>query len=384
MHHWLGQAGPDTGAYIYDLTTGKAVYGLRADTGRPPASVEKIYTTVALLDELGPDARMRTEVLGSGQMGAHGVWHGDLYLRGGGDPTFGSAGFNQVWAGGIGARIEDLVDQLIHHVGIRRVTGHVIADASLFDSRMGGPGSGYKPDVPDYGGELSALIYNHGSVLAVGRSPAVFAAQQLAAELRSDRVPAYTSKRPGQAPPDTNVLASVQSPRLADMLRLMDVPSDDLYAEMLTEQLGARLAGSGTVTAGANEIAAALSQYGIHPHVVDGSGLSHDNRSSPLEVVKLLTDVWGTWLGRELDDALPVVGQSGTVRGLAVGTRAAGHCVAKTGTLDYVTNLAGYCESASRQMLAFAFFIDGPGNWQATQLLGHMVADMVRIDVTRP
>ena len=51
--------------------------------------------------------------------------------------------------------------------------------------------------------------------------------------------------------------------------------------------------------------------------------------------------IWGTSIGDQLLAALPVVGVDGTVARLALHTRAQGHCEAKTGTLDYVTNLAG-------------------------------------------
>ena len=55
-----------------------------------PASVEKLYTTLARSAACsGPSARLHTAVLGTGHLGRHGVWHGDLYLVGGGDPTFG-------------------------------------------------------------------------------------------------------------------------------------------------------------------------------------------------------------------------------------------------------------------------------------------------------
>jgi len=384
LHHWLAEAGPNVGVYIFDLNDGKPVYALNDKVGRAPASVEKLYTTTAALTDLGPGERLTTEVLGTGSMGAHGVWHGDLYLRGGGDPTFGSAAFVKAWGGGEGSTVEELADQLVSKLKIRRVSGHVIADGTLFDARPGGPATGYKPDTPDFGGELGALTYNHGAVLKIGASPAVFAAQQLSADLRRAKVAARTLKVSGRAPAGAAVLATVRSPSISTLVRLMDVPSDDLYAEMLTEQLGSRLGRRGTIADGAQVIAQAIAQYGIHPRIVDGSGLSRSNRSSPYQVVKLLADLWHTPTGRVLVDALPVVGQSGTTKRIAAGTVAAGRCVAKTGTLNYVTNLAGYCSGASGQKLAFALFIDGPGNARALELIGRIVTDMVRLDVTRP
>jgi D-alanyl-D-alanine carboxypeptidase/D-alanyl-D-alanine-endopeptidase (penicillin-binding protein 4) len=171
---------------------------------------------------------------------------------------------------------------------------------------------------------------------------------------------------------------------VADLLRLMNVPSDDFFAEMLTEQLGARFGDAGSIPAGARVITRDVATYGVHPTIIDGSGLSRADRSSPIEVVDLLRGVSGTPIGDVLSASLPLVGVNGTVRRIAVGTAAQGRCVAKTGTLTGVTNLAGYCHGAGHQLLAFALFLDGPSNERGIGLLSRMVADMVRLDVSRP
>jgi D-alanyl-D-alanine carboxypeptidase/D-alanyl-D-alanine-endopeptidase (penicillin-binding protein 4) len=116
----------------------------------------------------------------------------------------------------------------------------------------------------------------------------------------------------------------------------------------------------------------------VHPRIIDGSGLSRDDHSSPQELADLLRDVWHTPAGTVLWNSLPVVGVSGTTRTIATGTPAQGRCVAKTGTLDNVTNLAGYCNSRGGHLLSFALFIDGPSNWQALVLLGQMVAAIAK------
>ena len=50
----------------------------------------------------------------------------------------------------------------LRKAGIRRVTGHIFADESLFDRDRGGPATHNRADTPDYGGEMSALVYDHG------------------------------------------------------------------------------------------------------------------------------------------------------------------------------------------------------------------------------
>jgi D-alanyl-D-alanine carboxypeptidase/D-alanyl-D-alanine-endopeptidase (penicillin-binding protein 4) len=372
----LRPAGPGSGASVYDLQHRATIVSLRDATKRPPASLEKLWTTVALLRKLGPDARLHTTVLGTGQLGARGVWHGNLYLKGGGDPTLGDGHFNKVWLRGYGPTAAQLVAQL-RDDGIRRVTGKLIGDASLFDAMRGGPSSGGAPDIPDFGGELSALTYDHGGSL--GLTPGAFAAKELALALKSARIIATPAKLTNTAPRHARRLAIVSSPPLSVLIRLMDVPSDDLFAEMLTKQLGARFAHAGTTKAGAQVITKVIHSFNLHPTIVDGSGLSRADRASPLEVVDLLRYVWRTPLGDRLTASLPVVGLEGTVRRIGAGTAAQGHCVAKTGTLNNVTNLAGYCHAKGHRAVAFALFIDGPSNEKALTILTKAIAAIARL-----
>src|ERR1700722_11634713 len=53
-------AGPHSGAEVIDLGAQAELFTLRDGVKRPPASVEKLYTTVALLHKLSPNTRLRT------------------------------------------------------------------------------------------------------------------------------------------------------------------------------------------------------------------------------------------------------------------------------------------------------------------------------------
>jgi D-alanyl-D-alanine carboxypeptidase/D-alanyl-D-alanine-endopeptidase (penicillin-binding protein 4) len=371
LRRLFARAGHSSGALVYDLDTGASLFALRDGVARPPASVEKLYTTVAVLRKLGPGARLRTTVLGAGHLGAGGVWHGTLYLQGGGDPTFGDGAFNRIWEQGYGPTAAQLAHQL-RALGIRRVTSPLIGDSSLFDQRPGGPASAFAPDIPDFGGELSALTFDHGSTRG-SLTPGAFAARQLARTLRAQQVGVRAARLTGLAPPRARPLASVSSPPMAVLLKLMDVPSDDLFAEILTMQLGRRFGGGGTIADGARVIRGVIRTYDVHPKIVDGSGLSREDGSSPTQVVALLRAIWHTPVGRTLTASLPVVGVSGTVQSIAARTPAQGRCFAKTGTLNGVTNLAGYCAARGHQSVAFALFVDGRPNWTAMPMLGRMV-----------
>jgi len=361
VSHQLALAGPADGAYVCDLTAKQAVFSERATAMRPPASVEKLYTATTALDLMGASTRLATTVLGVGHMAPGGVWEGSLYLRGGGDPTFGSTSFIHSHYGGVGASVSALVSELVRTDGIHRVTGSIEGDESYFDSLRGEPSSGYAWD-PFLEGTLSALAFNRGET---GRErgshpPAAFAARELWAALKADGVSIDGSHGAATAPAGAVQLAQAQSPTVAQLLGLMLPPSDNFFAETLVKDLGARYGGAGTTAAGAAVVARTVgSLLGIHPHVVDGSGLSEEDRTSPYQVADLLVELAPTPIGAVLRNSLAIAGRSGTLELRMRHTRAEGRCQGKTGTLTGVSNLVGYCQAADGHTLAFAVFTDG-------------------------
>ena len=64
----------------------------------------KLFTTSTALARFGPDARIATKVLADGTLDADGVLHGNLYLKGGGDPALGTPAFYDRFLGGAGHR----------------------------------------------------------------------------------------------------------------------------------------------------------------------------------------------------------------------------------------------------------------------------------------
>jgi serine-type D-Ala-D-Ala carboxypeptidase/endopeptidase (penicillin-binding protein 4) len=372
--HDLSTSGSRVGVLVFDLSGNAPLMARNQRVGRAPASLEKLYTSVVMLQMLGPQARLHTTIVGSGHMAAHGVWHGNIFLVGGGDPTLGDGAWNQAYDGGYGPTLTELVAQL-RRDGIRRVTGKVYGDEALFDTDRGGPLTHNRPDIPDYDGELSALVFDHGAS-AKGYSPATFAAHELVLTMRDSGIRTAFSRRSGVAPTHARLLAKVSSPPLQTMLRIMDTYSDDLFADLFAKQLGHRFfGGKGTLAKGAIEIRQELaSKYGLHPVIHDGSGLDKADRSSPAQIVDLLTQIWHTPVGRDLRSDMAVVGKSGTVESLGIGSYATGHCVAKTGTLNNVTNLAGYCNTRGGHTLAFAVMVDGPSNAEALPVLSRVVS----------
>jgi serine-type D-Ala-D-Ala carboxypeptidase/endopeptidase (penicillin-binding protein 4) len=356
-------SGGASAAYVLDLNTGEVLYSSGNQTGHLPASVEKLYTTSTALLRFGPSATLTTQLLGSGSL-ANGTWRGTLVLRGGGDPTFGSASFDRANYGR-GATIQNLVRNLIRATGIKAVQGVILADGSIFDSKKGTPATRYARSTY-VEGELDGVAYDRGWLTADGSvfqaRPTLFAAQQLVDALRAAgvRVPSATRVSIGSAPGGARQLAVVSSPNMATLLSLTNTPSDNYFAETLLKDLGARFGGGGSTAAGAAVVRAEVANvFGIYPTLNDGSGLSRFDSTTPLQVVTLLQRMAGN---SSLVGSLAVAGETGTLQGVNRGTVAQGRCRGKTGTLNDTANLAGYCQARDGHTLAFAFLSDGLSN----------------------
>lgn len=344
-------------ALVVDLTSGERLFSWNPGTGRMPASIEKLYTTTTLLTRFGPSATLTTQLLGTGSETAGGVWRGTLYLRGGGDPTFGSAAFDHANYG-MGATVERLVADLLRSTPIKTLQGSIAGDESLFDSLRGTPPYGYAFN-PDEEGSLSALTFNrdvNSTWTAAPGDPPVFAAQALAsaleaAHVRLTRVRETSAGTPAAAQP----MAEVHSPSMSSLVYLTNSPSDNFFAEMLLKDLGARYGAGGTTAAGAAVVRAQLARWGIHPSLEDGSGLSRRDRTSPLQVVNLLARFAAN---RAFVASLPIAGRTGTLQKRMRGTVAQGRCEAKTGTLHDASDLAGYCHARDGHTLAFALLMN--------------------------
>jgi D-alanyl-D-alanine carboxypeptidase/D-alanyl-D-alanine-endopeptidase (penicillin-binding protein 4) len=347
------------GAYVQDLSTGEVLYARKQTVPRPPASVEKLYTTSTALVRFGPDASLRTQVLAAAPVDELGVLRGDLYLRGGGDPTLSQA------------QIEALAAAIAAQSGIVRVAGSVLGDESFFDSRRGAPRTAFA-FYRDMGGVLSGLAVARG--FSRDGSPAQEAARRLAKALRKAGVRVDGPTGVGTTPVEAGEVSGVDSPPMRDLARLTNVPSDNFDAEMLLKALGATFGGAGTTAAGAAVVRQQLSLFGVQPQVVDGSGLSRANRTSPQQVVQLLARMHDQDVGPAFEASLAVVGRTGTVRRRMRGTPAQDRCRAKTGTLRAVSALAGYCLTTAGRAVAFALLMSTRRTARAHRVQDHMTA----------
>jgi D-alanyl-D-alanine carboxypeptidase/D-alanyl-D-alanine-endopeptidase (penicillin-binding protein 4) len=350
--------GRDSGLYVVDAETGRAVCGRAAKRLRPLASNTKLFTTSTALTRFGPRYRIETALLSDGTLGPEGVLHGSLYLRGGGDPALGVPAFYDRFLGGLGTNLFGLRRQL-REAGLRRVTGRLYADDTIFDRLRGVADSGYATS--PWIGPLSGLAFDSGyadpQAGGFASDPAQLAATTLARSLRRAGIAIPGGVALGATPPGAELLAAVSSPQMSRLVATTDVYSDNFFAETLVKLIGARFGGEGSTRAGAKVVARFARAHGSAVHAVDGSGLTRSNRASPRQVVNLLVAMHGSPLGETFAADLALAGLEGTVAHRMRGSAAARRCRTKTGTLTGVSNLSGYCFNADGRTMAFSILM---------------------------
>jgi D-alanyl-D-alanine carboxypeptidase/D-alanyl-D-alanine-endopeptidase (penicillin-binding protein 4) len=351
------------GLVVKNLGTGKLVCSLNPRKQYPLASNMKIFTTATALGRLGPAHRMLTRVFASGRIDRNGILRGDLYLRGGGDPSLGTSTFLEAFSGGAGTDIDRLALK-VRRAGIRRVTGRVYGDATVFDGLRGVADSGYATS--PWIGPLSGLSINAGytdaSFESFSSNPARLAARTLALRLRSNGVRVRAGVALRRTPPvkARRLVAKIPSPDMAWMAGMTNLNSNNFFAEMLLKHLGAEVRGTGTTRTGARVVRQYVAgSFGARVSPVDGSGLTISNRSSAFDIVKVLSQIRDRRFARVFVDSLPVAGRSGTLADRMRGSSAQGRCHAKTGTLTGVSALSGYCFSRAGRRYAFSILMNG-------------------------
>jgi D-alanyl-D-alanine carboxypeptidase/D-alanyl-D-alanine-endopeptidase (penicillin-binding protein 4) len=320
-----------TGVFCVDLRSGRTVFAHNSRRPLVPASNEKLVVAFAALAALGPSFRMRTEVLGEGRLVDRRLWRGNLVLRGYGDPTLTRAGLAQLAA-------------QVRTIGIRRVSGNVVADESWFDRRR--TGRGWRPwffleEAP----ALSALVADRGRFEdRMTVRPALAAASLFRRELvRAGIAVRGRAKivRAGGVP-----LASLFSPPLAQILRSMGTDSDNFTAEMVLKAMGATLAGAGSASAGASVARRVLAARGVPlrgVRLADGSGLSSADRLTARALVAVLEAAWrDAELRPFFVESLALSGRTGTLEDRLRSPSVRGRVRAKTGTTSLASALSGY------------------------------------------
>lgn len=354
---------------VRDLATGRRICSLNPKATRSLASNAKLFTTSTALGRLGKEHRLTTRLVADSAIGPGGVLEGNLFLKGGGDPSLGVESFLSVYFGGGGTDIADLAIRA-RKAGLKKVTGRLYADESVFDSLRGVADSGFATS--PWIGPLSGLSINAGytsaSLSSFSSNPARLATKSLVRELRKRgvaiRPEVAIRKTPRSA--RNRTVAEIKSPGTFWMSRITNVYSNNFFAEMMLKAIGAHVANEGTTSTGADIVRRHSASLGAKVSPIDGSGLTFTNRSTAGDVVDLLLGAREKpWFG-QFRASLPLAGREGTVVGRMRGTPADGRCRMKTGTLTGVSALSGYCRTRSGRQVAVSILMNGVSDsWTA-------------------
>lgn len=375
------------------LKEGKSflVFEVRSETPKVPASVMKVLTTWHALDRLGADARFVTKFYQSAD--------GMLHIVGDGDPGLTT---ESLW----------IIARQLRHAGIAAVTGITIHNSlGLVRARE---------NLNPYGAPVSLLSLNFNSrgFLACRRGTKVLVAAEpwenhptpiskvvsgtsrievvsrkdAAGEVVTGKLGQGCSTNyisiddPGQYLGKTlqaflvylgvhahgpikyenfevgkwDLLHKHQSESLHELIRSMNLYSNNIIAEQLTTLMGSKSLppnerhrdGVQKRLARIREVFPWVQRIALH----DGSGLSRDNLLNAKLVDSVLGDLVlnsSNWL--EFMSSLPLAGKSGTLKSWSWNSKL-GEVRAKTGTLNGVRSLAGFIRDKCSNLYSFAMF----------------------------
>jgi len=411
------------GILIQTLSPALTIYSHDAQQYFVPASNAKLLTTAAALHHLGPQFRIRTSVYDNGGS--------SLRVVGRGDPSLTDTELTEL-AQQLSHQGIHQVSQLIAEDNYFRGTAidpsweleDALADygapvnslilnqnavtLTLFPQTLGQPlrtvwddptearqwqieeqAIAVKPDVPTFinvdrnlgkptlflEGQLS--IHSDPEVVSLAvLDPAEHFLQHFRAALAAQQI---VTKQAMVASPSSlrsstgRELASVESPRLSQLLVETNQNSNNLYAEALLRTLGAQVGSTSTIESteevGLRVVGATLTELGVDPTsyvLTDGSGLSRHNLVSPEALVQTLRAMAQSPEAAFYRASLPVAGMSGTLKSRFRDTAAQGILQAKTGSMSGVAAISGYLNTPNYEPLVFSMIVNQSDQSAAT------------------
>ena len=389
------------GIVVADAQTGEIIDQHDADIPQPPASVTKAVTALYALEGLGADFRFITRVFAKGAI-LDGVLDGDLILVGGGDPDLitddlavlaqrlKEAGLRDVRGafqvyGGALPNLDEIDDEQLDYLGYNpAVTGLNLnynrvhfewrKQGSNYSVTMDARSDQFRPavtvakmqvvsrDMPVFtyadGGNVDewtvarGALGNSGSRWLPVRYPALYAGEVFATFAKDQGI---TLKAPVEVfeMPKGDVLAAFEGQTVTEVMRDMLKYSTNITAEAAgmaaTEKLTGQKRGLRTSALGMSHWARA--RAGIAPSFADHSGLSDATRISAMDMVRLLN---ADQVMAQLQPILKDIAFKDEDNKQLKDHPAT--VLAKTGTLNFVSCLAGYLRTAGGRDLTFAIF----------------------------
>ena len=423
------------GIVVQEVNGRRPLFAQQIDRPFNPASVMKLVTTFAALELLGPDYRWKTDAYLGGTLD-RGVLHGDLLLKGGGDPKITVEQW-QAFMATLRARGLEAVDGDL--VLDRTFFAPIAYDPAAFDREplkpynvgpdallvnfkavrfnFAPPAAGDAPvvtvdpalsnvtvsaqpqlsegDCSDWRSALHALFVDQGvraEAAFPGRYAAACGERELWVALLSH--PAYVHAmfaayfravggifsggwRSGVAPGGATPFATLESPPLWDIVRDVNKLSNNVMARQVFLTLATVDAPPPATTAQATQtVRRWLASRKINaPELVleNGSGLSRRERISAGSLARLLIAADKSNVREEFASSLAVAAMDGTVERRFQDRPVAGQALLKTGTLEGVRALAGYVLDRDGRRFAVVAIVNGPSASRAQGALDALV-----------
>lgn len=402
------------GIEISSLTTGRVLYQHHAYENYIPASTLKLFTAISALSYLGPNFTFNTRFLTEENTQIYnGTLDGNLYIKFSGNPSFSLSDLQKMFTHLKKYKITKITgDVIIDDTAIDQSTWTdgrnrndkvlcfaapataTIINRNCFSVNLA-PKRQNKPALITVNRSLGVIIDNHvttnrykhpsldvkpvtissnhylvsgylkpnktRSIAIALQKPNLASRNILRAFLSKNHI-VYRRLHHGKSPNNLRLLVENHSPPLAILVRYMLKKSDNLIADSLLKKLGEQYFGTqGTWDNGQRAIRAILkhkAQINFAPiSLVDGSGLSLNNRINPNAFIHLLRYVHLSHPYHELFfQALPRSGLDGTLKNrmAAVPDRIR----AKTGSLRGISGLVGYIRTTNNHLLAFSILIN--------------------------
>jgi D-alanyl-D-alanine carboxypeptidase/D-alanyl-D-alanine-endopeptidase (penicillin-binding protein 4) len=344
-----------SGAGHLDFRINDPAYGnfsRAAHRASAPASNEKLFTTITLLSEVGPNFHYVTKVFGTAALVGHSL-DGDLVVRGSGDPTLTRAGLLKL-------------ARRLHRAGLHHVSGNLIIDDTRYSHKTRVSGWKHK-FVPEETGPMSAFTVDHNEWrggASFDRDPTRDNARLFRTALHKAHITIRRRIEVRRTPPDATLLLTHRSAHLSAIVDATLTDSINFDAEMMLREAGAQRSGHGSPATGVAAIQAMASKLGVPLGTAhDGSGLSYTDRETPATLVRWLTTLKSLPIYKTVYYALPLSCETGTLKYRMCGPNVRGEVRAKTGTLTHVSALSGYVISKVGHPITFSFLASGVKNF---------------------
>ena len=391
----------DWGFVVYDPKTKKVVSSYNESTPLVPASTTKLLTTETAINLLGENFRWITQLEYSGEIDAEGTLNGNLYIVGSGDPLIGTGKAGSAKYGDI---VNDFIYAISEEKGIKKINGDIIIQTALFKENKTpflpenivwmDQNNYYLPvgttkDIEPRNEKLlssaksstdkknkyyyvspyvNKMVFTDdyaGSTYTTNLPDApAYLANSLRSNLIKRKLPIsgkVISKMSDSEPEARKLITAYRSPTLSEIIKDTNKRSDNANAEALLRMVGFQKKGDQSLESGRAVVTEHLAKAGFEMDgltYIDGSGLSHSNKVTPLSQVKFLSSLMTSKYFNSFFSSLPIGGEDGTLKRMFNESDASGRIFAKTGTLNKVKALTGFIKTDSGRTLAFSILVN--------------------------